>query len=310
MLDLDPRLDARLRSFYEHIEQQAPTRDVGEFVAVPVRPRRRTLPLLAGVAGVAVVAAGIGLFVTELSGHHAVKPPAPASHSPGQRTSLPSASQLTLGIPSISHTVIGVTHGHGTATLPTFTPQGMIFIELSCAGSTGFNLYSPNHAVGLSGGCDGSPSPSLAGFFVPANASLTGRPLTLTMTADSSTIWEIVVADVGPIPPLPTLGGSSLPAGAHVLVPVTYGVGTSQLETFVPSGPYFVEYACAGSGTINFTTFDGPASWVSAECAHGAVGMQETAKPASPGPINFTVKTMPPRTLWEVMVFEVTAPKS
>ncbi len=167
MLDLEPRLETRLRSFYEHIEQQGPARDVGAFVALPVRPRRRPLPLLAAVAGVAVVAAGVGLFVTELSGHHPVRPPAPAAHSPGQRASLPSASQLTLALPSISHTVIGVTHGHGTATLPTFTPQGMIFIELSCAGSTGFNLYSPNHAVGLSGGCDASPSPSLAGVIVP-----------------------------------------------------------------------------------------------------------------------------------------------
>jgi hypothetical protein len=309
MLDLDPRMETRLRSFYEHIEEQTPPRDLTAFVAQPVRPRRRTLPLLAGVAGVAVVAAGVGLFVTELSGHHAVKPPAPAAHTPGQKPSLPGASQLTLSLPSISHTVIGVTHGHGTATLPTFTPQGMIFIELSCAGSTGFSLYSPNHAVGLSGGCDGS-SPSLDGSIVPADASITGRPLTLTMIADPSTIWEIVVADGDPIPPLPTLGGSSLPAGAHVLVPATYGVGTSQLETFVPSGPYFVEYACAGIGTIDFTTFDGPANWVSTECAHGAVGMQESAKPASPGNINLTVTTIPPRTLWEVVVFEVPAPKS
>jgi hypothetical protein len=309
MLDLDPRLETRLRSFYEHIEQQSPPGDIAAVEAKLVRRRRRTFPLLAGVAGVAVVAAGVGLFVTELSGHHAVKPPAPAAHSPGQRASLPSASQLTLAIPSISHTVIGVTHGHGTETLPTFTPQGMIFIELSCAGSTGFNLYSPNHAVGLSGGCDGSPSPSLAGVVVPAYAAVTGRPLTLTMTADPSTMWEIVVADGGPVPPLPTFGRSSLPAGAHVLVPATYGVGTTQVETFVPSGPYFVEYACAGSGTINFTTFDGPANWVSAECAHGAVGIQESAKPAS-GPINFTVETTPPRTLWEVVIFEVPAPKS
>jgi hypothetical protein len=306
MLDLDPRLETRLRSFYEHIEEQTPPRDITAFVAQPVRPRRRTFPLLAGVAGVAVVAAGVGLFVTELSGHHAVKPPAPAAHSPGQRPSLPSASQLTLSIPTISHTVIGVTHGHGSATLPTFTPEGQIFIELSCIGSQ-FDLHSTNHLVGMSGACDGA----LGGEIVPVYAPITGKPLTLTMNADPSTIWEIVVADTGPVPPLPTLGGTSLPAGAHVLVPATEGVrGNAELETFVPSGPYYVEYACTGSGAIDFSTSDGANTWVSAECAHGAVGLQESKKPSSPGLINLTVETTPPKTLWEAVIFEVPAPKS
>jgi hypothetical protein len=305
MLDIDPRLETRLRSFYEHIEQQGPTRDVEAFVALPLRPRRRTFPLLAGVAGVAVVAAGVGLFVTELSGHHAVKPPAPAAHSPGQRPSLPSASQLTLGIPTISHTVIGVTHGHGSATLPTFTPEGQIFIELSCIGGQ-FDFHSTNHLVGMSGACDGA----LGGEIVPVYAPITGKPLTLTMNADPSTIWEIVVADSGPVPPLPTLGGSTLPAGAHVLLAGEDGVGTAGVASFASSEPYYVEYACAGSGTIDFSTNGNSGKWVSEACAHGAVGMQESQKPTFTGPINLTVITTPPRTLWEILVFSVPAPKS
>jgi hypothetical protein len=247
MLDLDPRLETRLRSFYEHIEQQSPPGDIAAVEAKLVRRRRRTFPLLAGVAGVAVVAAGVGLFVTELSSHHAVKPPAPAAHSPGQRASLPSASQLTLAIPSISHTVIGVTHGHGTATLPTFTPEGQIFIELSCIGGQ-FDLHSTNHLVGMSGACDGA----VGGEIVPAYAGITGKPLTITMHADPSTIWEIVVADGGPVPPLPTLGGSTLPAGAHVLLAGEDGVGTAGVASFVSSEPYYVEYACAAAGRSTF----------------------------------------------------------
>jgi hypothetical protein len=82
------------------------------------------------------------------------------------------------------------------------------------------------------------------------------------------------------------------------------------VASFVSSEPYYVEYACTGSGTIDFSTNGNSGQWVSEDCAHGAVGMQESQKPTFTGPINLTVITTPPRTLWEIVVFAVPAPKS
>src|ERR1700689_5154773 len=121
MIDIDSELDARLRSFYERIEEQQPSRGFESFETRRSRPHRRALNLMAGVAGVAVVAGGIGVFAAQIAGHRNVKPPASAAGP-----TLPTNAQLTLGLPSISHTVIKVTRGRGSASLPTFTPQGIL----------------------------------------------------------------------------------------------------------------------------------------------------------------------------------------
>jgi hypothetical protein len=309
MLDIDPRLEARLRSFYAHIEQHSPRHDIAAVEALLGRKRRRTLNLLAGVAGVAVVAAGIAAFATELSSHHNVKPPTPAGRPSSLWHLLPSASELTGGLPSVSHTVIGFTRGSGSTLLPTFTPEGIIFIKLSCAGSGPFALLS-NHSVGVfTDTCSGSNGGGVTGDTIPVYPAIDGKPLILTITAGPSTVWEVVVADSGPVAPLPALGDTTRPAGAHVLVTSPDGTGTSGLQTFVPTGPYYVQYACTGSGTINFSTSDGARNWVSQNCANGVVRTQVGAKPTSGGLINMTVEAAP-RTLWEVVVYEVSAPKT
>ena len=128
MIDIDSRLDARLASFYEHIEEQRPTRGF-EFDAPRNRRHRRTSDLVAGVVGFAIVVTGVGIFATELASRHTVKPPTSAT-----RPALPSSSQLTFGLPSISHTVIPVTHGRGSASLPIFTAEGIVFIEFELPG--------------------------------------------------------------------------------------------------------------------------------------------------------------------------------
>jgi hypothetical protein len=304
MIDIDSELDTRLRSFYEHIEEQQPSRGFESFDSPRRSPRRRTLNLVAGVAGVAIVAAGVSVFATELAGRHAVKPPASAT-----KPALPSSSQLSLGLPSISHTVIKVTHGRGSATLPTFTPEGIIFIQDACIGAAPFGVQTANHDIdNVAEQCDGG---SIGGVSFPANAEFDGKPLTLQIVAKPSTEWEIVVADSGPLPPLPLLGPSTIPAGAHILVPATGATGTSGVQTFMPTGPYFVQYTCVGAATIDFSTSftsqEGP--FVKQPCADGAIGTQESTKPTLQEPMNLIVET-PPHTYWEVQVYELPAAKS
>ncbi len=310
MLDLDPRLDSRLRSFYEYIEEQSPPRAVTSFEAPVRHPRRRTLNLVAAVTGIAVVAAGVSLFATELASRHGAKPPAPAGRAPNPWRLLPNASQLTAGLPSVSHTVIHFTRGIGSASLPTFTPEGIIFIVWSCTGSGPINLHSTNNLVGTFGpSCAGSNSGGIDGDTVPLYRAIHGMPLSLVITAGPSVAWEVAVADTGPVPPLPNLGSTTQPAGVHVFVPLTYGTGTSGLETFVPTGPFYVQYACTGTGTIDFSAPASPTKWVSQNCANGAVLTQVGAKPTIGGPMNLTVEAAP-RTLWEVVIYELPSPRT
>jgi hypothetical protein len=271
------------------------------------RARRRTLNLLAGVAAVAVAAAGVAAFAAELSSHHNVKPPTPAGPPSRLWHLLPSSSELTGGLPSVSRTVIGFTRGSGSASLPTFTPEGIMFIKLSCAGRGPFALRS-NRSVGVfTDTCEGNNGGGVTGDTIPLYPAIDGKPLILTITAGQPTVWEVVVADSGPVAPLPTLGDNTRPAGAHVLVTSPYGTGTSGLQTFVPTGSYYVQYACTGSGTIDFSTSD-VAHWVGQNCANGLVRTQVGAKPTSGGLINLTVEAAS-KTLWEVVIYELTAPK-
>lgn len=309
MLDIDPGLDSRLRTLYEHIEAQSPS-DALQGFAPPgahgrPRARARTLNLVAAVVGVAVVAAGAAVFATELA-HRGAKSPAPAISPSALARDLPKPSELTSQLPAIGHTVVPITYARGSATLPTFTPKGMIFIEYACSGNGPITILSTDHQVG-----SGSPmcyssgaGASVEGTIVPANPAIDGTPLTLNIDAGPSMIWEIVVSDSGSAPPLPALGSGSIPAGARIVVPLTFGVGTSQLETFAPTGPYYVMYACTGTGTIDFTSTNHSGHWVRQSCADGAtLNAQVSAKPPESGPMDLTVVTAP-KTLWEAMVVE------
>ena len=310
MLDIDPGLDSKLRTLYEHIEAQTPSDALQGFAPPLGHARRRTLNLVAAVVGIAVVVAAVALFATELA-HRGAKAPAPAISPSALARDLPKPSQLTSQLPSISHTVVAIRYGKGSATLPTFTPQGMIFVEYACSGNGPFSILSTNHKVGSTATCfTGPPSFSVLGTIVPANPAIDGTPLTLHINAAASMIWEIVVSDLGPSTPLPALGAGSIPAGARIVIPATFGVGTSSLETFTPTGAYYVVYACTGNGTIDFTSSDDSGHWVREDCGSGAtLNSEVSAKPPESGPIDVTVVTAP-KTLWEVLIYEVTGPKA
>lgn len=110
MIDIDPRLDSKLRALYEHIEAQSSSRELPGFEVLGTTPRKRILSLIAGVASVAVVAAGVTVFATELHSR-TVKPPAPAGSPSAVPPGLVSASELTAGLPAVSRIVIPVLRG-------------------------------------------------------------------------------------------------------------------------------------------------------------------------------------------------------
>lgn len=309
MLDIEPRLDSRLQSFYEHIEGQTPPRGITSFEAPLHHTRRRTLNLVAAVAGVAVVAAGLGVFGAELAGHHDARPPAPAGRSSDPFRLLPQAAQITAGLPSVSHTVVHFRRGIGSASLPTFTPEGLIFIVYSCVGSGSMNVHSTNNLVGSTVPACSRDRGVVFGTTVPLGGvpPIQGKPLSLEITAGPSVAWEVAVADSGPVTPLPALAAATRPSGAHVIVAISYGVGTGSLATLFPTGPYYVQYACTGMGTVDISSSDGAKSWVRQNCANGAVRTQMAAKPTSRGPLNVTVE-IAPRTLWEAVIYELPNP--
>jgi hypothetical protein len=47
---------------------------------------------------------------------------------------------------------------------------------------------------------------------------------------------------------MPLLGGAGVPASAHVVIPLTRGHGSVQLQTFVPQGTLYLQFDCAGPG--------------------------------------------------------------
>ncbi len=306
MLDIDPGLDTKLRTLYEHIEAQRPSDALRSFAPPPSRARRRALNRTAAVVGVAVLAAAIVVFATELA-HRGAEHPAPAATPSASYHGLPASAALTAHLPAISHVAIPVTRGVGSASLPAFTPTGLIFITSSCTGSGPFGILSTNQVVATftsacnNGGIDG---------IIPENAAIyTGKPLSLRVSAGSSVAWEVVVVELDSTMPLPALGGASLPPGAHILVDSTLGTGTGGLLTIFPTTKFYIQYACTGTGTIDFSSPSGTGPWTRENCQDGVVGTQASAKPAFLGPVNVTVEAAP-RALWEALIYEVTGPKT
>ncbi len=81
MLDLDPRLDQRLRSLYEQIEEVNAPAHLAHFVPERTKPRSRGFNFVIATAALAVVAIAVVGFAVELRAHLAGTGPAPAVHA-------------------------------------------------------------------------------------------------------------------------------------------------------------------------------------------------------------------------------------
>ena len=275
MPDVDSRLDRRLRSFLNEIKAQPLPQQLADFKPATVRSRRKVLNLLAGTVAVAVIAATVMVFAIELNGHHGAGSPALGGKSGATSTPKPTPSILAdSSLPTGAKVLIPQTYGTGTETLPTVTlgPNEGIWIEYRCSSNDSTSFSS----VVLSGhGVPEFLGPDfrfwLHQFSTPNRCSGTlvtdggqGGPLSVRFIADRPSVaWMIVVYEypsraiaVSNPPPSstpPSFPGSAppfldgpAPAGARVLIHVTYGTGSETLRTVTVARhvPLVVEGGC------------------------------------------------------------------
>jgi hypothetical protein len=155
-------------------------------------PRRRGLNLIAGLAGVAVVAAGLGAFALEVSGrlHSPASAPAAtgASHKIDVAPSFPSLSPV---VPAgVIPFLVGDTYAEGSADLPTFVPTKEYGIQYACLGPASISIVSSDGSVLFTS--QACSAPGLQGVFVPIG-QVSSAPVSLRVETTSSTTWELRV---------------------------------------------------------------------------------------------------------------------
>jgi hypothetical protein len=309
MLDLDPGLDARLRALFDQIESDALTSPLTVFDPAPKRKGRRTINLFAGALAIAVVAASVAAFAIELSSHHDGPSPNPSQHSAATPTPEPTPSPVALpplggsALPVDSQVLIPVTEETGSATLPTFTPTEPFYIQIAGIGSGPFDIQSADGSFrnmqygSWSGGVE-TISPSGPG-------EVLDRPLSLHVTAPGMT-WEILIVESGmPTPAAVSKpGGLQIPVGAEVLLPTTQGTGPATLPAFTPTGPFYVVFACSGSGGLDIVTATGAPVGGSSPCpglnSTGGIGSDAT-QPSKPESWSIEVQ---PSTTWKILIYQ------
>lgn len=311
MIDVDPRLDAKLQAFFEHIEASTPPAGLTAIDTTTPARARRTFNLFAGLAAAAVVAGSVAVFALELRSHNTPGPgPVATSASASARPSALKKMPLlgSAGIPASAHKVMPLTRGQGSVRLQTFVPQGTLYIQFDCAGPGPFKYLSTDHVIGnaleqcssdigVTTITEGSPN------------VYDDKPLTLQVTADPTMTWELYIAESRP--PLPQF---TVKPDERVLVPVTYGTGSFTLPTFsVGPGEWLdVQDAC-NSGTSadtlqivgNMFTFGDDEQY---QCSNpmGSGGGGFGSGPPGPGgsrPISSRVKA-DPSISWEILITE------
>ncbi len=239
MLDIDSGLDSKLQAFFDYIEASPPPPALADITTPAPSRRRRTINLVAGLAAVAVVAASITLFAVGLGNRHApAKSSLPASAALLKRMPLLGNS----GIPASAHVLISLTRGHGSVRLKPLVPTGTLLIQFDCAGPGSFRISSTNRVISNDlEQCStsfGVTTLTVDGAVINAGANClpegrcpvgyVGKPITLDITAAPSMSWEILVAETTVwFPPL-----EQPQADSQVLVPATFGTGSTTLQTF------------------------------------------------------------------------------
>ena len=307
MIEIEPRLEKELRAKYDRILATTLPQGLASFNPAADHRRHRALSLLAATAGFAVIAAGIVAFALELGGHIRPASPAPATHT--QLANLPLFGGR--GVPEAAYIVLPVKHGHGSAQLPSFVPQGTLYMQFDCSGAGSFEITATDPSVSNEL-VQCSSSLGATTVTVDNPASYDGKPLTLEIRAARSMSWEIFIAQIKA--PLPEFG--PVQADRQVVVPVTYGTGSATLPPFSigPDETAIVQVTCnSGSSadalqlTGDSIVFEGvPPLQCSPPSDNGAANGLGFARPVSgggSGPITAQI-TADPMVSWEVRVIE------
>jgi hypothetical protein len=219
MLDIEPELDRKLRALYDHIEAQEPPASLALITSQPFRSGHKVVSRIVSVAGIAAIAAGIVLFATELNAHrittsttHPASPPSPVwlpspLPSPNPRLALPSLPDRTL-LPASVRVLVPETQGTGEASV-TIVPEGELFIQYACvSGGVDSVVVLPNPPIlgpDVRPKCSSSAAAAtVVGTALPEypnevlKVGNLGKPVTLKISAGSSTTWEIFIAESAP----------------------------------------------------------------------------------------------------------------
>jgi hypothetical protein len=288
MIDMDPGLDTKLRAFFEHIEASSPPSGLTDFdVAAGDRRRRSMFNVFAGLAGAAVVAAGVAVFAIQLRSHDS-PPPAPAESS--QR--LP-----RFKVHGDTRVLVPVTYGRGSVTLPAFTlaPGESVYVQVACKSGTTADTVQvgQNQRFGSAiAGCS-TPTGGHGGWFGTDQGGPSGGSVTTYVTADPAVSWEILMTD-GPPPIL-------APPGSRALRPVAYGRGSGRVPEFTAAKDYFIAIDCSGAGSLTIVSSLSQAATIL--CAQYAQFYFTPSEQVPGKPVSLSV-VAPSGVGWEVEVFE------
>jgi hypothetical protein len=98
----------------------------------------------------------------------------------------------------------------------------------------------------------------------------------------------------------PVLPAAALP----LLVGDTYADGSASLPTFTPTKPYWIEYACLGTGSIDILSSDGSVHFTSESCVSpGINGLLVPQDQITGKPFSLRVETTA-STAWELRVMQ------
>jgi hypothetical protein len=90
-------------------------------------------------------------------------------------------------------------------------------------------------------------SVAVFGFVLRSHDKSSPAPAVTSASASSSPLTS-------GLKKMPLLGDAGVPASAHVVIPVTTGHGSLQLETFVPQGTLYVQFDCIGAGPFKIAS--------------------------------------------------------
>jgi hypothetical protein len=103
---------------------------------------------------------------------------------------------------------------------------------------------------------------------------------------------------------MPLLGDSGVPTAAHVVIPLTRGQGSLQLQTFVPQGTLYIQFDCLGPGRYEIASTNHVIDNVLEQCSTD-IGVTtltiEGPKAYDDKPLTLRV-TADPSMRWEVYV--------